>query len=117
MSGPQAHALFEEVLRPAAASVDLDGKIPQSHFEALRSRGFYGLAFATDSPVTALSDVGEILVSGCLSTAFVWAQPRHVGTTLPARPRTDGTLLRPGRPADPEDHPPIPRDDLARALR
>lgn len=50
-----------EVLRSAAASVDLDGKIPQSHFEALRSGGFYGLAFATGNPVTALSDVGEIL--------------------------------------------------------
>ncbi len=32
------------------------------------------------TPVNTLADVGEILVSGCLATAFVWAQ--HHGTLL-----------------------------------
>ncbi|WKN60437.1 acyl-CoA dehydrogenase family protein (plasmid) [Rhodococcus opacus] len=76
----QAQDLTDEVLRPAAAEVDTSGKIPLSHFSALRDRGFYGLAFATKDPVNTLADVGEILVSGCLATAFVWAQ--HHGTLL-----------------------------------
>ncbi|WP_342338971.1 MULTISPECIES: acyl-CoA dehydrogenase family protein [unclassified Rhodococcus (in: high G+C Gram-positive bacteria)] len=76
----QAQDLTDEVLRPAAAEVDRSGKIPRSHFAALRGRGFYGLAFATTDPVNTLADVGEILVSGCLATAFVWAQ--HHGTLL-----------------------------------
>nr|WP_271213566.1 acyl-CoA dehydrogenase family protein [Rhodococcus wratislaviensis]GLK40710.1 hypothetical protein GCM10017611_75850 [Rhodococcus wratislaviensis] len=76
----EAQDLTDEVLRPDAAEVDRSGKIPLSHFEALRDRGFYGLAFATTDPVNTLADVGEILVSGCLATAFVWAQ--HHGTLL-----------------------------------
>ena len=76
----QAQHLTDEVLRPAATEVDGSGMIPQSHFETLRDQGFYGLAFASKDPVTTLADVGEILVSGCLATAFVWAQ--HHGTLL-----------------------------------
>ena len=76
----QAQDLIDDVLRPAAAEVDRAGKLPSSHFAALRDRGFYGLAFATTDPVHTLADVGEILVSGCLATAFVWAQ--HHGTLL-----------------------------------
>lgn len=69
-----------EILAPAAASVDLSGVIPTSHFDELASRGFYGVAFASEDPIGTLADVGEILVSGCLATAFVWAQ--HHGTLL-----------------------------------
>ncbi|SEB32968.1 acyl-CoA dehydrogenase family protein [Rhodococcus koreensis] len=76
----QAQHLTDEVLRPAATEVDGSGMIPQSHFETLRDQGFYGLAFTSKDPVTTLADVGEILVSGCLATAFVWAQ--HHGTLL-----------------------------------
>lgn len=76
----EAQDLTDQVLRPAAAEVDATGKIPPSHFDALRDRGFYGLAFATTDPINTLADVGEILVSGCLATAFVWAQ--HHGTLL-----------------------------------
>lgn len=75
-----AQGLVDDLLRPAAASVDTTGKIPAAHFDTLTRRGYYGLAFATETPVQTLSDVGEILVSGCLSTAFVWAQ--HHGTLL-----------------------------------
>ena len=50
------------------------GKIPPSHFEALHDWGFYDLAFAPADPVTTLADDGEILVSGCLATAFVGSQ-------------------------------------------
>ncbi|WP_257016387.1 acyl-CoA dehydrogenase family protein [Rhodococcus sp. ACS1] len=86
----EAQDLTDEVLRPAAAEVDRSGKIPPSHFEALRDRGFYGLAFATTDPVHTLADVGEILVSGCLATAFVWAQ--HHGTLLRMMMSRNNTL-------------------------
>jgi len=86
----QAQTLTDQVLRPAAAEVDTSGKIPPSHFSALRDRGFYGLAFATRDPVNTLADVGEILISGCLATAFVWAQ--HHGTLLRMMMSRNNTL-------------------------
>jgi alkylation response protein AidB-like acyl-CoA dehydrogenase len=86
----QAQTLTDQVLRPAAAEVDTSGKIPPSHFSALRDRGFYGLAFATKDPVNTLADVGEILISGCLATAFVWAQ--HHGTLLRMMMSRNNTL-------------------------
>ncbi len=86
----QAQTLTDQVLRPAAAEVDTSGKIPPSHFAALRARGFYGLAFATTDPVNTLADVGEILISGCLATAFVWAQ--HHGTLLRMMMSRNNTL-------------------------
>lgn len=75
-----AQKAVDEILGPSATAVDLTGEIPESHFAELAERGLYGLAFATTDPGQTLSDVGEILVSGCLSTAFVWAQ--HHGTLL-----------------------------------
>lgn len=75
-----AQAAVDDVLRPAASEVDRTAHIPRSHFVELASKGLYGLAFATADPARTLSDVGERLVSGCLSTAFVWAQ--HHGTLL-----------------------------------
>lgn len=75
-----AEETSSEVLEPSSTEVDRTGTIPVTHFEQLASRGLYGVAMATADPVATLSTVGEILVSGCLSTAFVWAQ--HHGTLL-----------------------------------
>lgn len=75
-----AEELRAELLAPDANDVDCSGVIPASHFDALRSRGFYGLAFKSQDPIRTLADTGEVLVSGCLATAFVWAQ--HHGTLL-----------------------------------
>lgn len=75
-----AEELRAELLAPDANDVDRSGVIPASHFDALRSGGFYGLAFKSQDPIRTLADTGEVLVSGCLSTAFVWAQ--HHGTLL-----------------------------------
>lgn len=76
----KARKLRDVVLEPAAAVVDETAKIPESHFDELVGQGFYGVAFGSDDPLQTMSDVGEILVSGCLATAFVWAQ--HHGTFL-----------------------------------
>lgn len=75
-----AEETSSKVLEPSSAEVDRTGIIPVTHFEYLASRGLYGIAMATDDPVATLPAIGEILVSGCLSTAFVWAQ--HHGTLL-----------------------------------
>ena len=75
-----AEKLRAELLAPDANDVDRSGVIPASHFDALRNGGFYGLAFKSQDPIRTLADTGEVLVSGCLSTAFVWAQ--HHGTLL-----------------------------------
>ncbi|MBJ7321731.1 MAG: acyl-CoA/acyl-ACP dehydrogenase [Rhodococcus sp.] len=75
-----AEELRAELLAPDANDVDRSGVIPASHFDALRSGGLYGLAFKSQDPIRTLADTGEVLVSGCLSTAFVWAQ--HHGTLL-----------------------------------
>lgn len=76
----EAKRMSARVLEPAAAHVDQTASIPGTHFGELAEHGFYGVALGSDNPVQALSAVGEILVSGCLSTAFVWAQ--HHGTLL-----------------------------------
>ncbi|MDZ7931243.1 MAG: acyl-CoA dehydrogenase family protein [Rhodococcus sp. (in: high G+C Gram-positive bacteria)] len=75
-----AEELRAELLAPDANDVDSSGVIPASHFDALRNGGFYGLAFKSQDPIRTLADTGEALVSGCLATAFVWAQ--HHGTLL-----------------------------------
>lgn len=76
----EAREFSAQVLEPVAEQVDRTAKVPITHFDELANRGFYGVALASDNPLQALSAVGEILVSGCLSTAFVWAQ--HHGTLL-----------------------------------
>lgn len=76
----EAKRMSARVLEPAAAQVDQTASIPGTHFDELAEHGFYGVPLGSDNPVQALSAVGEILVSGCLSTAFVWAQ--HHGTLL-----------------------------------
>jgi isovaleryl-CoA dehydrogenase len=76
----KAQELRKEVLEPAAAVVDETAEIPESHFDLLVSQGLYGVALGSDNPLQTMSAVGEILVSGCLATAFVWAQ--HHGTLL-----------------------------------
>lgn len=70
--------IAENILFPVADSVDVDGEIPASHFDALAADGFYGLT-APDSGVTpnVLVEVLETLCGGCLATTFTWMQ--HLG--------------------------------------
>ncbi len=76
----ESKKLSARLLEPAAAQVDQSATIPPTHFDELAEQGFYGVALGSDNPLQTLSAVGEVLVSGCLSTAFVWAQ--HHGTLL-----------------------------------
>ncbi|GAB2661328.1 hypothetical protein GCM10027169_25010 [Gordonia jinhuaensis] len=70
----------ERVLAPDAARVDAEGVIPQAHLEAIARAGLYGVA-ATAGPAE-MGLIGEILVSGCLATGFVWAQHHGVLTAV-----------------------------------
>lgn len=89
-----AHEVAEDVLFPAADSVDADGEIPSSHFAALAEAGFYGLAAPPDRGGPALDTgelvaVVEILCGGCLATAFTWMQHHGVVSSLASSPNHD----------------------------
>lgn len=79
-----AREIADNVLFPAADSVDVDAQIPDSHFEALAADGFYGLAAPGESDVTpaVLVEVMETLCGGCLATAFTWMQHHGVVAAL-----------------------------------
>lgn len=82
-----ARDIAEDVLFPAADSVDADGEIPSSHFYALADAGFYGLAVPPElgGPTIDLGDlvtVVETLCGGCLATTFTWMQHHGVVASL-----------------------------------
>jgi alkylation response protein AidB-like acyl-CoA dehydrogenase len=72
----RAEALAEEVLLPAAETVDRADRVPAGHFDRLAEAGLYGV------PGEDLPAVVEALASGCLTTAFVWLQ--HHGAAFGA---------------------------------
>jgi alkylation response protein AidB-like acyl-CoA dehydrogenase len=102
-----ARSIAEDVLFPAAASVDAADRVPPTHLDLLAAQGFYGL----DVPLPELCRVVEILASGCLATTFVWLQHfsalRAAAGTRWYRPLARGELragvvqaaLRPGAPS------------------
>lgn len=73
----RARQLSEEVFAPHADAVDRTGVIPAEHFDLLADGGFYGVTMSDDLDAAAFTEAGEVLVSGCLATTFVWAQ--HLG--------------------------------------
>ena len=76
----KAEEIAEDVLLPAAATVDRADRLPASHLDLLAAEGFYGLAApprAGGVDRATLGRVVEILASGCLATAFVWLQHHH----------------------------------------
>ncbi|MFD1811899.1 acyl-CoA dehydrogenase family protein [Rhodococcus gannanensis] len=88
-----AHDIAEDVLFPAADSVDADGEIPSSHFYALADAGFYGLAAPPElgGPTIDIADlvaVVETLCGGCLATTFTWMQHHGVVGGLAASGNT-----------------------------
>lgn len=79
----RAQQLADEVLFPSASTVDAEGLIPRSHFDLLAAEGFYGLAAPVehggpDITFAERARVFEALASGCLTTAFTWAQHHGV---------------------------------------
>lgn len=84
-----ARLIADEILFPAALSVDNADRIPAGHFDALAAAGLYGLAGPASSggldadPVT-LWTVTEIMAGGCLATAFAWLQHHSAVRALAA---------------------------------
>ena len=76
----QAQRLADEVLFPRALEADRGPGVPVDQLNALAEAGLHGASVhAEPETVTALI---EILASGCMTTAFVWAQ--HLGATAAA---------------------------------
>jgi alkylation response protein AidB-like acyl-CoA dehydrogenase len=78
-----AQDLADQVLFPAALQTDTADVLPVEILDALADAGLYGLAGPAsagglDADFQTVCTVGEALSSGCLTTAFVWAQ--HLGT-------------------------------------
>ncbi len=71
----RAREIADDVLFPAALATDAADVVPRELLDALADAGLYGSALNVDFPTICV--VQEALASGCLTTAFLWAQ--HVG--------------------------------------
>jgi alkylation response protein AidB-like acyl-CoA dehydrogenase len=79
--------LADEVLFPGALATDCADAVPVELLDALADAGLYGLAGPAsagglDADFPTVCAVVEALASGCLTTAFVWAQ--HLGAVIAA---------------------------------
>lgn len=77
-----AERVADEVLFPAALATDASDMVPRELLDALSGAGLYGVtapkdAGGLDADFGTVCAVQEALASGCLTTAFLWAQ--HVG--------------------------------------
>jgi alkylation response protein AidB-like acyl-CoA dehydrogenase len=76
----RARSIADEVLFPAAMSVERADRIPPAHLDLLAAEGFYGIPAPAEyggagpGPSHVLADVIATLAGGCLTTAFVWLQ-------------------------------------------
>ncbi|SDU68627.1 Acyl-CoA dehydrogenase [Gordonia westfalica] len=89
----EALRIADDVLFPAAAEVDRTGTVPASHWRALADAGLYGIAAPVEAGGPGLefgevTEILEILVSGCLSTAFTWLQHHGVVISLSRTPNS-----------------------------
>lgn len=71
----RAQRFADDVLFPAALATDAADVVPRELLDRLAAEGFYGVG--ADSDFATVCAVQEALASGCLTTAFVWAQ--HLG--------------------------------------
>ncbi|MET4166171.1 MULTISPECIES: acyl-CoA dehydrogenase family protein [Gordonia] len=88
--------IADEVLFPAAGEVDRTGTVPEAHWQALADAGLYGMAAPVEAGGPGLefgqiTEILEVLTSGCLATAFTWIQ--HHGVVV-ALSRTTNADLR-----------------------
>jgi alkylation response protein AidB-like acyl-CoA dehydrogenase len=82
-----AQRIAEDVLFPAALATDSASVLPVELLDALADAGFYGLtgprsAGGAEADFRTACGVVEAISSGCLTTAFVWAQ--HIGAVIAA---------------------------------
>jgi len=71
----RAREIADDVLFPAALATDAADMVPREILDTLADAGLYGSALDVDFPTVCT--VQEALASGCLTTAFLWAQ--HLG--------------------------------------
>jgi alkylation response protein AidB-like acyl-CoA dehydrogenase len=71
----RAQQIADDVLFPVALETDAADVVPRELLDALADAGLYGNALNVDFPTVCA--VQEALASGCLTTAFLWAQ--HIG--------------------------------------
>ncbi len=93
----RAEEIAEDVLFPAATTVDTTGHIPPTHLDLLADAGFYGMSAPAESGGMALDfstacAIVETFAAGCLSTAFVWLQHQGVVRRVAGSPLA-GELL------------------------
>ncbi len=75
----RARQIADDVLFPAAMTVDGADRVPAGHLDLLAAEGFYGLAAPAahgglDVDLPSACGIIEALASGCLTTTFVWLQ-------------------------------------------
>jgi alkylation response protein AidB-like acyl-CoA dehydrogenase len=85
----RATQVAEEMLFPAAISVDSADRIPAEQLDALANAGLYGLAGPAiagglGADGATFASVIEIMASGCLATTFVWLQHHSAVRALAA---------------------------------
>ncbi|HTS98812.1 MAG TPA: acyl-CoA dehydrogenase family protein [Streptosporangiaceae bacterium] len=98
----QAQRIADEVLFPAAIDTDGRDAVPRELLDTLAAAGLYGLAAPPEAgglgaDLLAACAVHEALASGCLTTAFVWAQHHGLVRSLAAggNPELAASLLPP----------------------
>lgn len=94
-----ARRISDDVLFPAAASVDRAPSVPVPQLDLLATAGLYGAAApasagGADLDLPTFGRVAEALAGGCLATAFVWVQHHGLvralaGPDAPAGMRAD----------------------------
>jgi alkylation response protein AidB-like acyl-CoA dehydrogenase len=97
-----AQRIADEVLFPAALSTDAGEVVPRELLDTLADAALYGLvappeAGGLGADFPAVCAVHEALASGCLTTAFVWAQHHGLVRSLAqgANPELAASLLAP----------------------
>jgi alkylation response protein AidB-like acyl-CoA dehydrogenase len=84
-----AGRIADEALFPAALATDTGDVLPAELLDALAEAGLYGIAAprqagGLDADFSTACAVTEALASGCLTTAFVWAQHHGLVRALAA---------------------------------
>jgi alkylation response protein AidB-like acyl-CoA dehydrogenase len=97
-----AQQIADEVLFPAALATDAADVVPRQLLDALAGAGLYGIAAPAGAGglgagFAEACAVNEALASGCLTTAFVWAQHHGLVRALAAgdNPELAASLLTP----------------------
>ena len=101
-----ATKIADDVLFPAAMTIERAERVPRAHLDVLAAANFYGIAAPPDfgglgmERFDVLGDVVATLAGGCLATTFIWIQhlaPIIAVSTTAAPPFRDewlGALAR-----------------------